>query len=74
MFDPRLHSHVEDALPENHPSATTTVYCRGCGVMLHASNNECMQTWIESGKGNFCIKCFAALDDVEGLDDEYGLP
>jgi hypothetical protein len=50
------------------------VYCASCKAMLHASNNECMQTWVETGRGNFCVKCFAKISDVDALDDEYGLP
>jgi hypothetical protein len=71
--DPILHSHIEDVLPEDHPDAYKTLSCVECNRMIHAINNECMQTWIESGKGNFCLKCFACLPEVEALDIEYGL-
>jgi hypothetical protein len=50
------------------------VYCTSCKAMLHASNNECMQTWVETGRGDFCVKCFAKISDVDALGDEYGLP
>jgi hypothetical protein len=72
-LEPRLHSHIEDALPGHHPLALTAVVCAICGDLLHASNNECMRTWVETGKGNFCIKCFAGLEGIEDLEDEYGL-
>ena len=70
---PKLHSHIEDGLPNGHPLAYECVYCTMCGEMLHAGNNECMQTWVETGRGNFCIPCFAQIPDVSALDDEYGL-
>ena len=72
--DPNLHSHIEDVLDDAHPLAFKSVGCTGCGVMVHAFNNECMRTWVETGRGNFCIPCFAKIDDVNALDDEYGLP
>lgn len=73
--EPRIHSHITDCLPDDHPLAYRTVYCGACKiVMLHAGNNECMRTWVETGVGNFCVTCFAALPDVDALDDQFGLP
>lgn len=74
LNEPRIHSHIVDCLPDEHPKAFEAVYCDGCRSMLHAWNNECMQTWIETGRGNFCIPCFSATPDVEALDDDFGLP
>ena len=71
--DPRLHSHIEDALPDGHPMAFECVYCSTCGGMLHNNNNECMQTWVETGAGDFCVECFSKIPDVSGLEDKYGL-
>ena len=73
MQEPKLHSHIEDVLPDEHPLAFECVICSTCGVMLHASNNEGMQTWIVTGAGNFCVSCFSKIPDVSALDDEYGL-
>lgn len=73
MRDPQIHSHIEDELPTDHEKAFACVLCSSCGEMLHASNNECMQTWVETGKGDFCIPCFSKIADVQSLDDEYGL-
>ncbi len=63
--EPRIHSHIEDCLPENHPLAFKQVSCdskRPDGSwlhdeLLHAANNECMQTWVETGEGNYCWAC-----------------
>ena len=71
--DPVLHSHVEDVLPDSHPLAYESVYCRVCGQMLHAFNNECMQTWVETGKGNYCLACLNAAQDSDAMDDDWGL-
>ena len=57
--EPKIHSHITDCLPDGHPLANKTVYCDSCGAMVHAFNNECMQTWVEFDFGNFCIRCFA---------------
>jgi hypothetical protein len=64
--EPKIHSHIDDVLPDEHPLAFTCVDCVVCGVMVHASNNECMQTWIETGKGAYCLKHFAERKDDFG--------
>ena len=58
MNEPLIHSHITDCLPDTHPLRNSSVYCNKCKEMLHASNNECMQTWIEADKGNYCTQCF----------------
>jgi hypothetical protein len=73
LNEPRVHSYITDALPEKHSLAWKPVACRACGELVHASNNECMQTWIETGSGNFCLNCFAAYPDSAALDDDMGL-
>jgi hypothetical protein len=72
--EPQIHSHITDILPTDHRLAFTAIYCGSCKAMLHAFNNECMTTWVESGLGNFCLACFAALPDSDALEDEAGLP
>ncbi len=57
--EPLIHSHIEDVLPEDHPNAYRTVLCKICGEMLHCENNECMQIWVETGIGDYCLPCFA---------------
>lgn len=85
MSEPKIHSHITDELPQNHPLAFSCIYCdslnclsREGSAMLHASNNECMQTWVESGIGNYCIRCFVNLkfDDInkkhlENMDKDW---
>ena len=56
--EPVIHSHMDDVLPKHHPLAYETVSCIKCGEMLHAGNNECMQTWVELRGKTFCITCF----------------
>ena len=73
MKEPLIHSHITDKLPVDHPKAFETLFCKGCSAMIHAVNNECMRTWVESGQGNYCLKCFAALPDADWIDIEYGL-
>lgn len=73
MNEPQIHSHITDLLPDEHPLAFHGVYCKVCGMMLHASNNECMATWVESGSGNYCLAHFAARETL-ALEDTDGLP
>jgi len=53
-----IYHDVDDCLPQNHPLAWDSVYCKECNCMLHASNNEFMQPWFETELGNFCWDCF----------------
>jgi hypothetical protein len=58
LLEPQLHSHVLDRLPDGHPLAFTRVSCDRCDTPLHLQSNSCMRTWVESGRGNFCLRCF----------------
>lgn len=53
--DPILHTGATDKLPDDHPRAWDRITCDSCGEDLHAFNNECMQIWVETAKGNFCL-------------------
>jgi hypothetical protein len=57
----RVHSHVTDGLPAEHPRSHTRVYCDRCEMLLHMQTNSCMRTWIESGRGNHCVRCFIVV-------------
>lgn len=76
VTEPLIHSHITDCLPVDHPLAFETIYCAcpncACQEMLHAGNNECMQTWVETGKGTFCVPCFD-MDDTTVLDGGWAL-
>lgn len=56
--EPLIHSHLTDRLPDEHPLANESVDCDRCRALLHACNNECMQTWFETAAGNFCTECY----------------
>lgn len=71
--EPLIHSGITDVLDDEHPLAHETVYCdgaacRGRAEMLHHCINENMTTWVETRKGNYCLPCFTALDDADGVD------
>ena len=72
LTEPLIHSHITDVLPADHPLAWETVYCDSCMTMVHASNNECMQTWAETGLGPFCMPCWGK-NDLSVLDEDWGL-
>jgi hypothetical protein len=76
LCEPLVHSHIEDGLPPDHPLAEKQVPCAGelggCGKLLHAWNNECMRTWVETGLGNYCLWCFAKLSR-EMVDTPWAL-
>ena len=75
MKEPIIHSHITYVLSDGHPLADETVNCIRCAEMVHAFNNECMQTWVETGEGNFCFACFVKeVDPARGvLEYRYGL-
>lgn len=56
--EPLIHSHIADGLPLKHYLANKSVFCDTCNEIVHAYNNECMQTWLETDNGNFCTHCF----------------
>lgn len=75
MNEPQIHSHITDGLPHMHPLADEQVTCTRCGVLVHAFNNECMQTWVETGLGNYCLVCFCNLHGRKGvMPDMMALP
>lgn len=55
--EPIIHSHKSDRLPAEHPLARKDVCCAKCKELVHAWNNECMQTWVEIEKIPFCMNC-----------------
>jgi hypothetical protein len=82
--EPRLHTHVTDCLPTDLPLAHTRVYCDRCATLLHMQTNSCMRTWVESGRGNHCVRCFilaagglppdeTRLAGVDRLSRDFGL-
>lgn len=72
-LEPRIWSHITDALPDEHPLAFKTLYCKTCDAMVHCGNNECMQTWVETSNGPYCIECFVkAPADVHVLEEHEG--
>lgn len=73
--EPEIHSHITDVLPESHRLAHQDVLCDHCGQLLHSYINECMQTWVEAGSGNFCLSCFVHVTGGGAvLDGDMGLP
>ncbi len=66
-WEPVIHSHITDELASGHPLAHETVRCVSCDEVVHAENNECMQTWVETGRGPYCLPCWIASVSVEDL-------
>lgn len=73
MNEPKIHSHITDRLPEGHPLAYERVVCKRCGGSVHMSNNECMQTWVETGVGGYCLRCFEVYAGP-CVDFKFSLP
>jgi len=69
--EPRIHSHVTDGLPTEHRLARTRVYCDRCETLLHMQTNSCMRTWIESGRGNHCVRCFIVVAGGLAPDESH---
>jgi hypothetical protein len=60
-IEPRFHSHITDRLAKDHPLATRRVSCERCEAILHVQSNSCIRTWVESGRGNYCLYCFLVV-------------
>jgi hypothetical protein len=82
--EPLVHSHVTGALAPDHRLAHARVYCDRCEALLHLQSNSCLRTWIESGRGNYCVRCFIVaagglapdetrLGGVDSLSSDFGL-
>ena len=59
--EPLIHSHLTDALPDDHGQAYQQVLCVKCGTLCHSASNECMSTWIEYEGACYCSHCFAKI-------------
>lgn len=57
--EPKIHGVVEDSLHPAHPLAFKAVECDSCRDDVHSSPNECLNIWVETGIGNFCVPCFS---------------
>ena len=68
-IEPILHSHVSDVLPDDHKLAFKQVNCNKCKELVHAGNNECMQTWFETEYGNYCTNCWKPIAVLECLEE-----
>jgi hypothetical protein len=71
--EPRIHSHVTSRLPDSHPLARSRVSCERCESLVHLASNSCVRTWIETGRGNFCLPCFAVVAGGATPDDRSQL-
>lgn len=61
ITEPKIWGFVNDFLPNDHKLAWECLHCSKCSCLIHAGYNEVMSTWIETGKGNYCIKCFIII-------------
>lgn len=64
MTEPLIHSHIDDGLPDGHRWQWEQVHCKSCGDLVHAGNNECMETWFEFGDAAACAECVGTLPSV----------
>jgi hypothetical protein len=60
LREPRIHSHVTDCLADRHLLARSRVQCDRCDSLVHLQSNSCMRTLVETGRGNFCLRCFVS--------------
>lgn len=74
LREPLLHG-TNDKLPKDSPLlfVAGAIYCKRCCEILHASYNENMQFWVESGKGNFCLPCFSITVERSIEHEDFAL-
>lgn len=70
LAEPKIH-FVFDDLPADRVDAYARIECERCDELLHASNNEQMQPWVETGKGNYCFTCFIMISERYGDNREF---
>jgi len=66
--EPKIHSDIYDSntsmnkrapLPDNHPLVSEKIYCQTCVIQVYDGvYRENDTTWVETGNGNYCLKCF----------------
>ena len=69
LIEPIIVSEITDGLPKGDPrNIYGNFSCRICNKLVH-SCNEVMDTWVETGKGIYCLQCFAKESEFESTWD-----
>jgi len=58
MKSPKLHIGVERRRNGGN------VQCKRCNLFVHLDSDTLLEDWVETGKGNFCFRCF--FDEYRG--------
>lgn len=74
--EPKIHSDISNneyntpILPDNHPLVSEKIYCKTCVNQVYdGTYRENDETWVESGQGNYCLKCFYECVRERNLSD-----
>ena len=68
--DIAMHTHITDGLPDGHSLRDQHVSCGKCGELVHAADNECMQTWFEFRGSILCSACLKGIPGLYAIDAE----
>ena len=69
--EPLFHSEITDDLDDNHPLVHEQVEYLNCKKLVHAFNNENMDSWMETGLGALCLPCFYTAVEEKGAQMFY---
>lgn len=67
VFEPVLHSHITDGLPDTHLLACRDVWCCKCDRLVHDDRNLCRFAWFEWLGFAICFDCFAKYCYEDGV-------
>jgi hypothetical protein len=77
--EPKIHSDISNSntimnecspLPDNHPLVSEKIYCKTCVIQVYDGTcRENDTTWVETGNGNYCLKCFYECALERNLSD-----
>jgi hypothetical protein len=89
--EPKIHSDISNSdlstgefnspLPDNHPLVSEKIYCKTCATQVYdGTYRENDETWVETGIGNYCLRCFyECVKEINLIDsgqkqvDDFGL-
>jgi formylmethanofuran dehydrogenase subunit E len=63
-----MHTHISDGLPAKHPLCNRHVACDRCDELVHAENNECVQTWFEFRGHVLCASCLKQIPCLYAIE------
>lgn len=78
-LEPKIHSDISNSddysretipLPGEHPLFNEKIYCKTCVLQVYdGTYHDNDATWVETGAGNYCLKCFYEYVNEKNVED-----